>query len=86
MGAGLHDACGAESERRHDFAEDQRVVARVEQQVDLKHKHKRKHVNGRAARRRVCGSAHWGRTSCKLLRFAHSNSITSFGSVSSTMW
>ena len=55
MGAGLHDACGAESERRYDFAEDQRVVARVEQQVDLKHKHKhkRKHVNRRAGRGRV---------------------------------
>jgi peptide subunit release factor 1 (eRF1) len=84
MGAGLHDACGAESERRHDFAEDQRVVARVEQQVDLKHKHKRKHVNGRGAA--ACQRlSPLGRTSCKPLRFAHSNSITSFGSVSSTM-
>jgi hypothetical protein len=50
MGAGLHDACGAESERRYDFAEDQRVVARVEQQINLKHKHKRKHISGRAGR------------------------------------
>ncbi len=48
--ADLHNACGTESERRYDFAEDQRVVARVEQQVDLKHKHKHKNVNGRAGR------------------------------------